>query len=152
MELVTVSIGIGILFGFLLWERTGLHPGGWVVPGYIALYLNRPWVLIPLFLSSILTLVVYRLSESFFLSFGQRKTVFILLLSILFSLFSDFLVTFYLSNTMEFESRTIGHIVPGLIMLSAERQGVFRTASAILTASVLVRLFLILVFGEAIRG
>ncbi|EKP23368.1 hypothetical protein LEP1GSC173_2429 [Leptospira interrogans str. HAI1594] len=38
MEILTLSIGVGVLFGFFLWEKTGLQPGGWVVPGYIAFF------------------------------------------------------------------------------------------------------------------
>lgn len=38
LEILTLSIGVGVLFGFFLWEKTGLQPGGWVVPGYIAFF------------------------------------------------------------------------------------------------------------------
>lgn len=152
MEIVTLSIGLGILFGFLLWEKTGLYPGGWVVPGYVSLFLFQPWIVGILVLSSILTLILYKISEFHFLSFGQRKTVFILLLSILVSTVADYFVFLYFGSISEFKSGTItiGHIIPGLIVLSAEKQGIPRTFSSILICSVLVRLFLILVLGEIV--
>lgn len=148
LETLTLAIGVGILFGFFLWEKTGLQPGGWVVPGYVALFLSEPWLIVILILSSVLTLCIYRISEFWFLSFGQRKTVFILVLSILISGCVHFIAEFFLESKNNFESKTIGYIVPGLISLSAERQGVPKTLSAILICSVLVRLFLIFLFGE----
>ncbi len=148
LEILTLSIGVGILFGFFLWEKTGLQPGGWVVPGYVALFLSDPWLIIVLVLSSVLTFYIYRISEFWFLSFGQRKTVFILVLSILISVCVRFIIELFLESKSDFESKTIGYIVPGLIALSAEKQGVPRTLSAILICSVLVRLFLIFLFGE----
>lgn len=148
LEILTLSIGVGILFGFFLWEKTGLQPGGWVVPGYVALFLSDPWLIIVLVLSSVLTFYIYRISEFWFLSFGQRKTVFILVLSILISVCVRFIIELFLESKSDFESKTIGYSVPGLIALSAEKQGVPRTLSAILICSVLVRLFLIFLFGE----
>ncbi len=148
LEILTLSIGVGILFGFFLWEKTGLQPGGWVVPGYVALFLSDPWLIIVLVLSSVLTFYIYRISEFWFLSFGQRKTVFILVLSILISVCVRSITELFLESKSDFESKTIGYIVPGLIALSAEKQGVPRTLSAILICSVLVRLFLIFLFGE----
>ncbi|ASP43028.1 hypothetical protein AMR47_10210 [Leptospira interrogans] len=38
-------------------KKTGLQPGGWVVPGYIAFFLSDPWLLVVLVLSSVLTLL-----------------------------------------------------------------------------------------------
>lgn len=150
MEIITLSIGVGILFGFLLWEKTGLYPGGWVVPGYVALFIFQPWVLGILVLSSILTIGIYKISEFYFLSFGQRKTVLILLLSILVSMILDYFAVSHFGYIQDFESKTISHIVPGLIALSAEKQGIPKTLSSIWICSILVRLFLIFVFGDVL--
>ncbi|EMY79686.1 poly-gamma-glutamate biosynthesis protein PgsC [Leptospira weilii serovar Ranarum str. ICFT] len=150
METLTLSIGVGILFGFFLWEKTGLQPGGWVVPGYVALFWRKPWIIAALVLSSILTLLIYRVSESRFLSFGQRRTAFVFILSILISLTINRLAEIFLGNMSDFEYKTIGHIVPGLVALSAERQGIAKTFSAILVCSILVRFFLIFALGEVL--
>ncbi|AOP34394.1 poly-gamma-glutamate biosynthesis protein PgsC [Leptospira tipperaryensis] len=148
MEVLTLSIGIGILLGFFLWEKTGLHPGGWVVPGYVALSLLQPGTLFFLFASSLLTFGIYKIVEGSFLSFGQRKIVFLLLLSILISLSLQEIERFYFGSIRNYEYRWIGHIVPGLIAISADKQGIFRTISATFLCSSLVRLFLILLLGE----
>ena len=40
--LLTESIAIGLVLGFFCYEWIGLSAGGFVVPGYIALYWDRP--------------------------------------------------------------------------------------------------------------
>ena len=42
IDILTASIGIGLAVSLLFSEMFGLAAGGMVVPGYIALYLNRP--------------------------------------------------------------------------------------------------------------
>ncbi|PJZ54832.1 poly-gamma-glutamate biosynthesis protein PgsC [Leptospira adleri] len=148
MEILTLSIGIGIFLGFFLWEKTGLSPGGWVVPGYVAFCFLQPWTLLLLFTNSLLTLAVYRILETSFLSFGQRKTAFFLLVSILISLISQEIGKAHFESIINLEYRWIGHILPGLIAISAEKQGFFRTISATVLCSSLVRLLLLGLLGE----
>ncbi|RHX89756.1 poly-gamma-glutamate biosynthesis protein PgsC [Leptospira stimsonii] len=149
MEVLTLSIGLGIFLGFFLWERTGLYPGGWVVPGYLALSLLQPWTIFFLLLSSLLTLGIYKIVETSFLSFGQRKVVFFLLLSILISLGLQEIEVWFFGYIQNLESRWIGHIVPGLIAISAEKQGLFHTISATFVCGSLVRLLLLCLLGES---
>ena len=42
LELLTVSIGLGLAASLLYGELFGLAAGGMVVPGYVALYANKP--------------------------------------------------------------------------------------------------------------
>ena len=42
IELLTVSIGLGLAASLLYGELFGLAAGGMVVPGYMALYANKP--------------------------------------------------------------------------------------------------------------
>ncbi|XDD48945.1 poly-gamma-glutamate biosynthesis protein PgsC [Leptospira sp. WS92.C1] len=150
MEVLTLSIGLGILLGFFFWEKTGIHPGGWVVPGYMALTLLQPWTLVEIVLSSLLTFVFYRLSESQFLSFGRRKIVLILVGSILISSLVHWIGILYWRYISNSEFRILGHIVPGLITLSMEKQGVLRTISGITICSCILRLVLIFLLGETL--
>src|SRR5439155_14068576 len=48
MELLPLSIGLGLVVSLVFSEIFGLAAGGMVVPGYIALFLTRP---IPVFLT-----------------------------------------------------------------------------------------------------
>ena len=50
------------------------------------------------------------------------------------------------------ELTVIGFIIPGLIAIWLDRQGIVETLAALLTASVVVRLMLIVVVGAEMRG
>jgi hypothetical protein len=51
-------------------------------------------------------------------------------------------------GAIDVELQVIGFIIPGLIALWLERQGIVETLGALLTASVVVRLILILFIGS----
>ncbi len=42
MDTLTVSIAIGLIVSLLFTEYFGLSSGGMIVPGYLALHLDRP--------------------------------------------------------------------------------------------------------------
>jgi len=46
VELLTLSIGIGLAASLLFSELFGLAAGGMIVPGYLALSLTRPFDLL----------------------------------------------------------------------------------------------------------
>ena len=45
-----IAIGLGVLLSLLLVETMGVTAGGLIVPGYIALYLHKPSMVIITFL------------------------------------------------------------------------------------------------------
>jgi hypothetical protein len=53
---------------------------------------------------------------------------------------------------VETELQVIGFIIPGLIAIWLDRQGVVETLSALITASIVVRLILIIVVGTEVNG
>jgi hypothetical protein len=52
----------------------------------------------------------------------------------------------------DIELSVIGFIIPGLIAIWFDRQGIVETLAALVTASIFVRLILILVVGEAVNA
>jgi hypothetical protein len=53
-----------------------------------------------------------------------------------------------LEDFTQMEFAVIGYIIPGLIAIWMDRQGVVETLSSLLTASIVVRLILILALGK----
>ncbi len=75
MELLPLSVGIGLAVSLLFSEMFGLAAGGMIVPGYVALYLDRPLdVLLTLFAGFLTFAIVHGLS-SFLIVYGRRRTV-----------------------------------------------------------------------------
>ena len=143
-DIVTVSLGLGLVISLAFSEFLGVAAGGMVVPGYVALFLDRPLVILVTLLVSYLTFFAVHSLSTVMVIYGRRRTVLMILVGFLFGwlirslgpLSTDFGVI---------ELSMVGYIIPGLIAVWIDRQGTLETFSALITASVIVRLGLILV-------
>jgi len=134
------SIAIGLLAGFFLYEWIGLSAGGFVVPGYVALCLDRPWALGVTLGASLLTFGVVRGLSRWVILYGRRRFTLMLLTGFA----CQWLVEAALGHLpmAAFRGEVIGFIIPGLIANEMERQGILPTLSALTILSVIVRLVL----------
>lgn len=148
---LTLAIGIGLLVGLLFVDVFGLYAGGMVVPGYLALQLNN-WVSVALTLvTSFIIFAIMRIISRFLIIYGRRRIALIVLISFLLgtafrALLSEYHVVSYLGGVYTI----VGYIIPGLIALAMDRQGIIETLASLLTASVIVRLILILLMGPGL--
>lgn len=157
IDVVSVAIGIGLAVSLVFSEVFGLAAGGMVVPGYIALYLDRPLHLMLTIGCALATYLVVRLLSTFVIIYGRRRTVAMILSGYLMrSLFDLLPIDTILLRFMTPEQiadpeteavRVVGFIIPGLIAIWMDRQGVLETLSALAAAAVVVRLILILIYG-----
>lgn len=163
LNLLAISIGIGLFYTLLLTEAFGLAAGGLVVPGYMALKLLQPISVAMTLAAAYLTYLLVRTLSSFIVVYGRRKTALMILFGYLFGSLFDlvgggmliFASTETISATGDpgqyVEMAVIGHIIPGLIAIWFERQGVFRTLVGLFLTAVLVRLTLIVVMPDVLR-
>ena len=142
-ELIVTSIGLGLVTSLFFSEFFGIAAGGMVVPGYFALYLDQPMLIITTLLVSYITYAIVHSLSTFMIIYGRRRTVLMILTGFL---MGALLRYFELSmNNGELELNVVGYILPGLIAIWMDRQGVIETLSALSIASVVVRLGLILI-------
>ena len=148
--LIAEAIGLGLVASLLFTEAIGFAAGGFVVPGYIALYLDRP-------------LPVAR--------DGPRGAAHVRLPEAREPLPADLRpaharargsARLHLRTPDDARSRAsawasvegaltaIGFIIPGLLAYWMTRQGIIQTLAAMGVASVLVRLALIVLHGGAL--
>jgi len=147
--MIVIAVGLGMMLNLLLTETIGLAAGGVVVPGYIALNLHQPSMLMSTVIISLVTYLILRLLSHFILLYGRR----LLIVSIIIGYLLGYLTKVYpviSLATVKFDITTIGFVVPGLIAYWMERQGILETISTMLIAAVLVRLTLIILLGGAI--
>ncbi len=156
-DILTVAIGIGLAVSLLFSELFGLAAGGMVVPGYFALFLNKPFDVVLTLLTAIATYLIVHLVSTFVIVYGRRRTVLMILTGyILRSLVM--MIPFSSLSTIELLAvgdpsfSVIGFIIPGLIAIWIDRQGLPETISALLAASVAIRLVLILIFGIELQS
>ena len=152
---LTVAIGVGLVVSLLFSELFGLAAGGMVVPGYFALALSSPISVVLTLLVSFVTWSIVRAISTIAIVYGRRRTVLMVLVGYIVgilarALASDFVAISQSSETYGQEAEVIGYIIPGLVAIWFDRQGFVETLSALVVASVSIRLVLILVGIEVL--
>lgn len=148
---LSLSIGIGLVVSLFFSEVFGLAAGGMVVPGYIALHLTSPIDLALTLGAAFATFAIVHSLSTIIIVYGRRRTVLMILVGYLTGAITRLIAWQYLGMTQDVEYAVIGYIIPGLIAIWMDRQGVVETLSALMTAAVVVRLILVLVVGEGLR-
>jgi poly-gamma-glutamate biosynthesis protein PgsC/CapC len=145
-EIEILYIGIGLAVSLLYAEILGVAPGGIIVPGYLALGIDDPVVIAITFGVSLLTFFVVRVLATVMIIYGRRRTVLMILIGFL---LGALVRTGIGAGTPvgPFEVDVIGYIIPGLIAIWMDRQGIVVTGSSAVTASVVTRLSGLLVLG-----
>jgi len=146
IDLVTVSIGLGLAASLLYGELFGLAAGGMVVPGYMALYADKPIDVGMTLLAALLTFGVLKGLSQIAIVYGRRRTALTILIGYLvglaFRMWLDSQVTPFT------EGAIIGFIIPGLIAIWYQRQGVLETTLSLFTAAIIVRMVLVVMLGD----
>lgn len=138
---LTESIAIGLGISFFFYEWVGLSAGGFVVPGYIALYLDRPLMVASTLAMSLIIYGLVELLSRFTLLYGRRRFVLTVLLGFVTQWAFHALVA--KTQFISAEVDTIGYIIPGLIAQEMARQRILPTLLSLIIVSVMVRLVLI---------
>ena len=147
IDLLSLSIGIGLAISLLFSEMFGLAAGGMVVPGYIALSLSKPLDVVLTMATGMATFAIVHALSSIVIIYGKRRTVLMILVGYLLGVTVRILTPDAIPLAVENDYQVIGYIIPGLIAIWFDRQGIVETVSALVTASVVVRLILILTIG-----
>ncbi len=153
MDTMTVSIAIGLMVSLLFTEAYGLSAGGMIVPGYLALSLHQPLSILVTLLVALATFALVRGLAQVTILYGRRRIVMMILVGFLLATLVR-MVPFWTgltdmpSTTLSTCFAVIGFILPGLIALWIDRQGLLETIAPLVTSSVVVRLVLILVGME----
>ena len=146
LELLSLSIGLGLAASLLYGELFGLAAGGMVVPGYIALYANKPTDVALTLLAALLTFGVLKSLSQVAIVYGRRRTALTILVGFLVGM--GFRWWLGSQITPFSEAAVIGYIIPGLIAIWYQRQGVLETTLSLITAAIIVRMFLVVFIGD----
>lgn len=149
-ELLPLSVGLGLVVNLCMTELFGVAAGGFVVPGYIALSLHQPFRIIATVFVAICTCGIMHALSRFIILYGRRRVTFCILIGYLCASFFSYAVQQpYIQSFFElqaydsiFRVDAIGFVIPGLLALSFERQGIYDTLCTLCISSVLVHLIL----------
>ena len=151
MDLVPLSISIGLVISLLFSEFFGIAAGGMVVPGYLALRLDQPLDVVLTLLAGLVTYTLVQGLSSFTVIYGRRRTTLMILSGYLVGTVMRWALHGWFSQQVH-GADLIGYIVPGLIAIWLARQGIIETFATAVTASVVVRLCLILLAAKEFAG
>jgi poly-gamma-glutamate biosynthesis protein PgsC/CapC len=151
IEALTLSIGTGLVVGLFFAEFFGLSAGGMVVPGYMALDLYHPGTVVLTLLDAVVIYLIVSFLSRFLIVYGRRRiALFMLLAFISGEFFRQMSSSLFVVTELGAVYSIIGYIIPGLIAISIDRQGIIETFSTLLTVSVVVRLVIIISAGQAL--
>ncbi len=136
------AIGIGIVISFAFYEIVGLSPGGIVVPGYIALFLDQPVRILVTLLVTLLTYYAVKMLSNYIILYGRRRFLAMILVGFILKWLIEGLIIKIPISGIGLQS--IGYIIPGLIANEMRRQGIFPTLYFLTIVSIIVRLTLLL--------
>lgn len=140
--MLTAAISVGVVVSLLVTELTGLVAGGIVVPGYVALLLDRPSALLSVAVVTAATYALGGVVERYSVVYGRRRFALFVVVGLALSGLAT--VGLRSSPVPYVDWAGIGYVVPGLIAHTMSRQGALRTLLAIAVAAPVVRLVLLL--------
>ena len=141
--MLTAALVVGVVVSLLLTELVGLSAGGIIVPGYVALLLDRPAALVGFLLVALASYGVVLALSTVLMLYGTRRFAVAVLAGLTLSVGASW--TFPLVDLNYVEWAGLGYIVPGLLGYQFDRQGILPTLIMLAIAAPLVRLIVILV-------
>jgi gamma-polyglutamate biosynthesis protein CapC len=129
--MIVETLLIGLVLALLWAEVTDVSPGGIIVAGYFALYLDRPLRVAATLAVALLALAVTRFLARHLILFGRRRFVLTVLVGAVLS------QAWVLVLPRLFELRVIGWVVPGILASSLVRQKIFPTLASLAAVSTL---------------
>jgi poly-gamma-glutamate biosynthesis protein PgsC/CapC len=140
-EVVRFAFVLGVAVSMMLYERRHLTTGSIVVPGYIAVFIVYPLIVVATFVNALLSYVILnKLLRRWFLLYGRTKFTVLAMVSIL---IQTVMLKLSPSGPWLWESDIklvvgVGYVVPALIAHDMGRQGVRKTIKSVLLASGIV--------------
>lgn len=133
--MILETLFLGLVLALLWAEITDVSPGGLIVAGYFALYLDRPLRVAATLAVALLALAAYRLLAGRFLLFGRRRFVLLVLLGAVLAQAWSLLLPGIPAAPAEL--RVIGWVVPGILASSLVRQKPLPTLASLAAVSAL---------------
>ncbi len=127
---------VGVVLGILLTELTGISPGGMIVPGYAAMFLDRPGRLALTAGIALATVPLVRFAGKYLLLYGRRRFAFFLLAGFAVRALAEALVPSLFPSLEGIEA--IGWLIPGIMASDVDKQGPVRTLLALSAVAAMV--------------
>lgn len=125
---------LGIVLSIIFYEITEMSPGGLIVPGYFALFLNDPKRIIATIVVAIVSVFFVRILDSYVVLFGRRKFAIYIIV--------NFLIKLFLKNldlNILIGGEVIGILIPAILAQDIDRNKVHRTIPSLIILSIVIK-------------
>jgi poly-gamma-glutamate biosynthesis protein PgsC/CapC len=129
------TLFIGLIIAVIYVEIMDIYPGGIIVPGYVALYLDEPLRVLATILIALLSLYTYKILSRFLILFGKRRFVMIVILGGLWAQLWFILLPHFFADPLGL--RAIGWIIPGLLANNLEKQKILSTLASMFIVAII---------------
>lgn len=133
--LIIETLLVGLVLALVWAEITDISPGGIIVPGYLALYLDQPLKVAATLAVAFLTVAVYKLLTGRLVLFGRRRFALMILVGALLAQAWFLALPGLFSAPLEL--RVIGWVIPGILASNLVRQKFLPTLASLLAAATL---------------
>ncbi len=133
--MVVETLLIGLVIALVWAELTDVSPGGLIVAGYFALYLDRPLRVAATLAVALLAWGIAKALSRYLILFGRRRFVLTVLVGAVLS--QAWLLAAPKLFSGPVELRVIGWIVPGILASSLARQKPWPTLASLAAVSTL---------------
>lgn len=130
---------LGIIISIIFYELTEISPGGVVVPGYIALFINQPGRIIMTIALSVVTLIVVNFLSNYTILYGRRRFGIMVMVSFAIRLALKMSIDYIPMPDLVLIS-SIGYVIPAIIAQDIGRQGIVKTLSSMILVASLIKL------------
>jgi poly-gamma-glutamate biosynthesis protein PgsC/CapC len=137
--MIVETLVVGLVIALVWAELTDVSPGGIVVAGYFALYLDRPLRVAATLAVALLAWAAVKALSRHFVLFGRRRFVLAILVGAVLS--QAWLLALPKLFEAPVELRVIGWIVPGILASSLARQKPLPTLASLAAVSTLTFAF-----------
>ena len=134
---------IGLLIAWIIDELTGITPGGYVVPGFLALIFPNWYLIGYVFICSLLILLSLKILDRYMILYSKRRFMACLMLSGIISMGFFILDNMYIT----YQLQLFGLITPGILAYWCDKQGFWKTQLAAISGLSITRIVIIILIG-----
>jgi poly-gamma-glutamate biosynthesis protein PgsC/CapC len=128
------TLFVGLILAVLYVELFDLYPGGIIVPGYMALQVDRPLRVLVTVAVAFLCLYTYRFLSRYLIVFGKRRFALMVLLGALWAQLWHFVAPAVVATPTEL--LVVGWLIPGLLANTLEKQRILPTLASLFTVAI----------------
>lgn len=133
---------LGIMVSIIFYEITQISPGGIIVPGLLAMYINQPQRIIYTIIVAIVTYFIVKFISRYVIVFGKRRFVLMIVISIAINLILELIITGISINLLSIS--IIGYTIAGLIANEVSKQGLKKTIPALVIVMCIIELIVLI--------